>query len=103
MATIRSDCLGESDGGVQTLLRVDNYIFTLSCVFWREQSQLLELLQSEKGMLGVIVSCLGEDYYVDTRRVTCHVMQHLIRVAGVAMEGTVTVAAELPQVLDRRS
>jgi hypothetical protein len=38
-------------------------------------------------MLGVIISCLDEDYYVDTRRVSCHVMQHLIRIAGPAMKG----------------
>ncbi|CAM6096313.1 unnamed protein product [Calypogeia fissa] len=50
------------------------------------QGQLLEFLKSEKGMLGVIISCLDEDYYVDTRRVTCHVMQHLIRIAGLALE-----------------
>lgn len=37
-------------------------------------------------MLGVVISCLEEDYYVDTRRVTCHVMQHLIRIAGLAIE-----------------
>ncbi|KAG6553495.1 hypothetical protein Mapa_004407 [Marchantia paleacea] len=69
------------------------------------QASMLELIKPEKQFLSVVKSCLDEDYYVDTRRATCHVIQHVIRIAGAQMadEQRITVSLEIQKRLDDSS
>ncbi|KAL2650888.1 hypothetical protein R1flu_019016 [Riccia fluitans] len=66
------------------------------------QVLMLTLVKPEKQFLSVVTSCLDEDYYVDTRRATCHVMQHILRIAGTEMPDNQrnTISVEIQKRLD---
>lgn len=55
-----------------------------TCLHLFLQAQLLDAVNSSS-LLAVVRSCLEEDYYVDTRRAACHVMEQVIRIAGPAL------------------
>ncbi|XP_002970051.2 dynein assembly factor 5, axonemal isoform X2 [Selaginella moellendorffii] len=65
------------------------------------QKDLNDILETGE-TLPVVISCLEEDFYVDTRRVTCHVMENIIRIAGNSLRDDyrVKIGAVLQKRLD---
>ncbi|KAH9305028.1 hypothetical protein KI387_009432, partial [Taxus chinensis] len=56
------------------------------------QEHLGVLLRSQQ-LLSIVTSCLEEDYYTETRRVSCHVIQHILRIAGSEFDDEQIAAA----------
>ncbi|XP_057853693.2 uncharacterized protein LOC131063777 isoform X2 [Cryptomeria japonica] len=65
------------------------------------QENLGTLLHSQQ-LLSIVTFCLEEDYYTDTRRVSCNVIEHILRIVGFEFndEQIVTASKSLLKRLD---
>jgi hypothetical protein len=48
---------------------------------------MAEVMQMPQGFMAVAKSCLDEDYFLDIRLVTAHVMHQFLRIAGNILTG----------------
>lgn len=46
-----------------------------------------EIMDIPKGLLPIIKTCIDEDYFLDVRRATTHVMYQIFRVFGPILSG----------------
>lgn len=47
-----------------------------------------EIMQMPEGLLPVVMKCIDEDYFLDVRRATTHVMYQILRVSGLILSGS---------------
>lgn len=68
------------------------------------KENLVVLLRSQQ-LLPIVTACLEEDYYTDTRYVSCHVIEHIVRMVGSDLddEQITVVSKSLQKRLDDSS
>lgn len=68
------------------------------------KEHLVVLLRSQQ-LLPVVTACLEEDYYTDTRRASCYVIEHIVRMGGSVLddEQITVVSKSLQKRLDDSS
>ncbi|KAG0598151.1 hypothetical protein M758_12G050400 [Ceratodon purpureus] len=49
------------------------------------QEHMQEIMQMPEGLLPVVMKCIDEDYFLDVRRATTHVMYQILRVSGLIL------------------
>lgn len=74
----------------------ENLIFSPQIIYSRDIPQIFfskwqvhmeEIMKLPEGFLPVIKNCLDEDYFLDVRRATSHVMYQFLRVGGLILSG----------------
>jgi len=53
-----------------------------------------EIMNTSEGLLPVVKTCIDEDYFLDVRRATTHVMFQFLRVYGPMLSGKFSPEAE---------
>lgn len=54
-----------------------------------------EIMKTSEGLLPVVKTCIDEDYFLDVRRATTHVMYQFLRIYGPMLSGNFSPKAEI--------